>query len=127
MTHVMCPIGQVTHEVKCWPEFFSAILEGRKTFEIRVDDRGYQVGDYLLEREFDPTDYKNGGRGYTGQSLKVQIGYIGRHIPGLPPNVVGMSINNPVLVDHEPIAQQPEVGMTDGATGGRIISVVPPF
>jgi hypothetical protein len=35
------------HELKCWPEYFDAILSGEKTFEVRRDDRGFQRGDII--------------------------------------------------------------------------------
>jgi len=87
----MPPPG-VIHAVKCWPEFFEAILDGRKTFDARVNDRPFQEGDYLLLSEFDPVNYQNGGRGYTGRECKVEITYIGRCLPGLPRHIVVMSI-----------------------------------
>jgi len=34
-----------THELKCWPEYYEQVASGRKSFEIRVNDRDYQVGD----------------------------------------------------------------------------------
>jgi hypothetical protein len=40
------------HELKSWPEFFSAIETGEKTFELRRNDRNYQVGDVLVLREW---------------------------------------------------------------------------
>lgn len=43
-----------THELKCWPEPYRAVVAGRKTYEIRKDDRNYQVGDLLLLQEWDP-------------------------------------------------------------------------
>lgn len=43
------------HDVKIWPEYLDAVLDGRKTYEVRKNDRGYQVGDQLLLREWDPT------------------------------------------------------------------------
>jgi hypothetical protein len=36
-----------THDLKCWPIFFEAIKRGDKRFEIRLNDREYQVGDLL--------------------------------------------------------------------------------
>ncbi|EKE9396612.1 DUF3850 domain-containing protein, partial [Listeria monocytogenes] len=41
-----------THELKILSEYFWDIAEGRKTFEIRKNDRNFQVGDYLILKEF---------------------------------------------------------------------------
>jgi hypothetical protein len=46
----------MTHELKCWPEFFQAILSGSKTFEARRDDRNFKVGDNLVLKEWTPAD-----------------------------------------------------------------------
>jgi uncharacterized protein YqfB (UPF0267 family) len=43
-----------THHLKAWPEFFDELLCGRKTFEIRKNDRNYQEGDYLVIKEWNP-------------------------------------------------------------------------
>jgi hypothetical protein len=40
-----------THELKTDPEVFQDVRDGRKTFEIRFDDRDYNVGDELLLKE----------------------------------------------------------------------------
>ena len=35
----------VTHELKIYKEYADAIIKGEKTFEIRLDDRHYMLGD----------------------------------------------------------------------------------
>jgi hypothetical protein len=40
-----------THELKTDPEVFVAVVAGKKTHEIRLNDRGFQVGEDLLLRE----------------------------------------------------------------------------
>lgn len=57
-----------THELKVLPEYFEAIVDGRKTFEIRYNDRNYQVGDRLLLKEWD-------GEKYTGNEIYKYINY----------------------------------------------------
>lgn len=41
------------HELKINPKFIQRILDGTKTFEIRKNDRDYQVGDTLIMRAYD--------------------------------------------------------------------------
>lgn len=43
-----------THELKTWKPFFEAVIKGDKTFEMRKDDRGFEVGDNLRLVEVDP-------------------------------------------------------------------------
>ncbi len=78
----------MTHEIKCWPQYFSRVLDGSKTFEVRENDRGYQPGDIVKMLEWDPTiitksDYTPYGdenykeaRGYSGQQVQFKIGYV---------------------------------------------------
>lgn len=40
------------HEVKIYPQFFEGVITQSKKFEIRFNDRNYQIGDILLLREF---------------------------------------------------------------------------
>ncbi len=44
----------VKHELKLHPKFFCRVADGTKCFEIRKNDRDYQVGDTLILREYDP-------------------------------------------------------------------------
>lgn len=63
-----------THDLKIHPVPFAAVCSGLKAFEIRRDDRGFQVGDGLLLREWDPL-----ARTYTGEEVRRTIAYIGRN------------------------------------------------
>ena len=60
----------MTHELKTWPPYFSAIRAERKTFELRKSDRDYKVGDTLLLKEYSPDT------GYTGSAISVIVSYI---------------------------------------------------
>lgn len=57
------------HELKITPKHFQDVLIGRKTFEIRKNDRDFHAGDLLALNEF------NEGR-YTGNSCLVYIDFI---------------------------------------------------
>jgi hypothetical protein len=58
------------HHLKCWVSYFGAVLDGSKPFEVRRDDRGFEVGDELLLREYHRvTDT------YTGRELLVVVTY----------------------------------------------------
>ena len=35
----------MVHELKCWPEYFEAVISGAKTFEVRKNDRDFAVRD----------------------------------------------------------------------------------
>jgi len=43
-----------THKLKTWPKFYGAVLSGAKRFEVRKNDRDFQVGDVLRLEEWDP-------------------------------------------------------------------------
>lgn len=54
------------HGIKCWKEFFEETWQGRKTFELRLNDRDYNVGDTVTLREFDHVKGTYTGRLITG-------------------------------------------------------------
>jgi len=60
----------MNHDVKCWPEYFEAMRVGDKPFDLRFNDRDYQVGDSVLMREWSPEE------GYTGRESANTITYI---------------------------------------------------
>lgn len=60
-----------THELKILPQYFVPVKEGKKTFEIRKNDRDFKVGDNLVLKEID----KNSGE-YTGKEVSRRITYI---------------------------------------------------
>ena len=48
-----------THFIKTWPAYFERVLEGQKEFEVRKNDRDYQVGDILVLEWFNPDKSNN--------------------------------------------------------------------
>lgn len=63
------------HTLKIQPKYFKAVMLGLKNFELRKDDRNYQVGELVILKE-----YENGA--YTGKEIKnIPIRYILRDCP----------------------------------------------
>jgi uncharacterized protein DUF3850 len=76
------------HELKTWPLFFKRVLTGQKNFELRKDDRGFEIGDTLNLKEWDPITNE-----YTGRTVLRRVTYILRGGEfGLEPGYVIMSI-----------------------------------
>ncbi len=42
------------HILKTWSPWFEATRDGKKPWELRLDDRNYRVGDFLVLRQFTP-------------------------------------------------------------------------
>lgn len=78
---------KMEHELKTWSEPFQAMWEGRKSFEFRRNDRDFQVGDFLLLKEWNP------GSGYTGRGITVDVTYILYEGFGLPDGYCIMSLD----------------------------------
>jgi hypothetical protein len=77
-----------THELKTWPEHFDKVWKWEKNFEVRLNDRDFQVGDTLILKEWD-----NVKQVYTGKYLHKKVRYIlhgGKF--GIEPGHVVMSI-----------------------------------
>lgn len=73
------------HQLKTVAPHFQLLWDKKKTFEIRKDDRNFQVGDLLFLREYDVNSDINGG--YTGRCHIEKISHILRDAPeyGLAP------------------------------------------
>lgn len=75
------------HVLKTWNPYFEALWDKSKTFEVRKDDRGFEVWDTLLLRE---TVMETGE--YTGRLINAQVTYILRDSQLLPDGMVVMAI-----------------------------------
>jgi hypothetical protein len=66
------------------------VKDGSKTFEVRVNDRGFQMGDEVMLQEWDPRLDESSGEtvGYTGAYCGFKIGYVFQ----LPDNKVVFSL-----------------------------------
>ena len=56
---------------KTWPAFFQKVLDGDKTFELRLADFDCNIGDILVLKEWDPTTKE-----YTGRELEKEVTYV---------------------------------------------------
>lgn len=61
----------MTHELKTWPEYFKAVKAGAKTFEVRHNDRNFNVNDELILWDYCPKKKE-----YSGDSLRMKITYV---------------------------------------------------
>jgi len=78
------------HRLKTWPDFFEAVADGSKTFEVRLNDRGFQKGDKLILEKYDPVapeKYKH------EQCLYVEVLYVLSGM-GLKDGYVAMGIED---------------------------------
>ncbi len=67
------------HMLKTDPAVFQDVLDGSKTFEIRFNDRGYQIGDLIVlkETKFTGQQMKSGQPlAYTGREIQKRISYV---------------------------------------------------
>lgn len=83
----------MTHELKILPKWFEDVCAQKKTFEIRKNDRDYNVGDTLILKEW----YR--GK-YTGREVKRTVSYIyyGDGCYGLSDEYVVMAIRGARVV-----------------------------
>lgn len=58
---------------KILPEYFEAIVSGKKKFELRLNDFDIAQGDTLLLEEWDAQ-----AKQYTGRSIEKNVTYVGK-------------------------------------------------
>jgi hypothetical protein len=74
------------HYLKTWPDPFEEVWKGDKPFEIRKDDRGFKLGDWLTLQEWNPKTER-----YTGRMVEVLVTSLYRGPSwGLPKNLIIM-------------------------------------
>ena len=76
MEHLPSDRETKVHNVKLGATFFEDVKSGRKSFELRKNDRGYKVGDMIMLHE-----YKDGSE--TGRCITKKIVYILEGFTGL--------------------------------------------
>lgn len=88
-----------THVLKIQTQYFNDIILGIKRFEVRKNDRNYQIGDYLELHELakeQPFAHMGSQRSeinsYTGRVITVKVLYILKDFSGLVKNYVVMTI-----------------------------------
>lgn len=68
------------HNLKTHPPYFEAVARGDKPFEVRRNDRGFQCGDTLILREYDPA---KGAQGvFSGRKVECTVTYVYAADPG---------------------------------------------
>lgn len=82
-----------THALKIWKQHFEDVQRGDKRSEVRLDDRGYAIGDNLRLKEYDPLTQM-----FTGRETLVRVTHILRGGEfGIAPGYVVLSIARPIL------------------------------
>ncbi len=59
------------HNLKTWQVYFNPLWDGLKTFELRYDDRGFEIGDLLRLHEWDHDDER-----FTGRLIEATVPYM---------------------------------------------------
>lgn len=82
-----------THHLKTNLEVFQHSWEGTKTFEVRYNDRNFQVGDLLVLRE-NVTEETGRHLKYTGRYINAKISYIFLGKYGIPRDMSVLQLVN---------------------------------
>lgn len=94
----------VIHGLKIGPLYFNAVSNGEKKAELRINDRNYQCGDFLLLREW--------AGEYSGNKLVVKVTHI------LPLEGLVTVGNNWVMMSISPLDESDIQALSMAAVGG---------
>jgi len=72
--NIKSKITDMNHELKLLSKYFLDVADGKKSFELRKDDRDYKVGDTLKLKEWT-------GKQFTGSYSTRLITYVLRDCP----------------------------------------------
>lgn len=72
----------MVHNLKIWPQNYARIVDGTMNFQVRNNDRGFQYGDTVVLKEYDPEPVTKTNpdiaKGYVEGSkhLTFTVGYV---------------------------------------------------
>lgn len=67
--------SQKTHYLKTLPQYFQALWDGKKNFELRKNDRDFRAEDILVLQEYAPSSLPT----YTGRTVYAVVLYVLDH------------------------------------------------
>lgn len=76
------------HYLKTDSQYFQAVRDGKKTFELRRNDRGFKIGDILVLMEIDHSG------NYMKRAITTKITYILEGLPWLHDGYCALGFNN---------------------------------
>lgn len=94
----------VIHSLKIGPLFFNDVANGEKRAEVRINDRDFKCGDFLILREW--------AGEYTGRKLTVKVTHI------LPLNGLVVGAGNWVVMSIATIQEYDIQPLLDATVGG---------
>lgn len=97
------------HELKADPDLFARLADGSKTFEIRLNDRGFQAGDELVIRAYDRVRSDDCGKDNCGVNyrrpaapvLRFRVGFVAAG------TLYGLELGGYVVMSLLPIGLEP--------------------
>lgn len=84
-----------THDLKINQKYYEDVLAGRKSFEVRRNDRNFREKDIVLMQEYDCGVCK-----YTGRAVICSITYILSDVAGLSKDYVVFSFQPLFFLDN---------------------------